>query len=248
MPTPPQALTLWCAAVLLGSAPACTPSRSRAPAPSVPPRDTVVRTVTARDPELEARVARVELRLLEKEAELEQLQARLDEARREVVRAMAKLQTLASRAEAASAMAEADLAIQSLRNAAAQAPELVQGGRLLQESSGEFSRDNFGGALYLATQAKSVVAGGQARLASGAERGSPRAGEVLFALPLRLRTQGRANVREGPGTGFRVAFTLEPGVLLTAHAYAEQWVRVSDDEGRAGWVFYNLVGKGAAAP
>src|SRR2546425_8259366 len=43
------------------------------------------------------------------------LQARLDEARQEVVRALAKLQTVASRAEAASAMAEAEIAVQSLR-------------------------------------------------------------------------------------------------------------------------------------
>src|SRR2546427_6837792 len=33
-------------------------------------------------------------------------------------------------------------------------------------------------------------------------RGSLRPGEVLFALPLRLETVSRSNVREGPGAGY----------------------------------------------
>jgi len=39
--------------------------------------------------------------------------------------------------------------------------------------------------------------------------------KVPFALPLRLQTTGRANVREGPGAGFKVLFTLETGVRLS---------------------------------
>jgi uncharacterized protein YgiM (DUF1202 family) len=84
-------------------------------------------------------------------------------------------------------------------------------------------------------------------VASAAGRETLRAGEVLFALPLRLETQGRANVREGPGTTFKILFTVETGTAVTAHAFAEQWVRISDEGGRSGWVFYNLVGRRAAA-
>jgi uncharacterized protein YgiM (DUF1202 family) len=210
--------------------------------------DTVYRTVSARDPALEQRVARLELRVLEKAAEVEQLQARLDEARREVVRSMAKLQTIASRAEAASGMAEAELAMQTLKNAAPQSPELSQARSLLQQSNDEFGKENYGGALYLATQAKSVIVGGQNRVASTPERGSLRAGEILFALPLKLETQGKSNVREGPGTTFRILFTLETGSAVIAHAYADQWVRISDEGGRTGWVFYNLIAKADSVP
>jgi hypothetical protein len=226
---------------------ACQPSRTRSLAPARARVDTVVKTVPVRDPELEQRIARLELRVLERSAEAEQLQARLDEARREVVRAMAKLQTAATRAEAASGMAEAELALQTLRNASPQAPEVAQTGQLLESSNEEFERQNYGGALYLATQAKGVAVGGQARVASAAGRETLRAGEVLFALPLRLETQGRANVREGPGTNFKILFTVETGTAVTAHAFAEQWVRISDEGGRSGWVFYNLVGRRAAA-
>lgn len=226
---------------------ACAPKKATPPGP-VARRDPTVRQVPVRDPELEQRVARLELRVLERSAELEEMQARLDEARREVVRAMAKLQSSASRAEAASGMAEAELAMQTLRNAAPQAPELTQTRQLLLGSSEEFDRQNYGGALYLATQAKDVAVSGQNRVASQAERGSLRAGEVLFALPLRLNTQGKANVREGPGTSFKILFTVEAGTTVTAYAFADQWVRISEDGGRSGWVFYNLVGRRSATP
>ena len=233
---------------LLCATTACVPRRSQKPTPTPPRVEPPGRQAPARDAELEQRIARLELRLLERSAEMEQLQARLDEARQEVVRAMAKLQTSASRAEAASGMAEAELAMQTLRNAAPQASELVQTRQLLQSSNEEFERQNYGGALYLATQAKGVAVGGQNRVASAADRGTQRAGEVLFVLPLRLETEGRANVREGPGTGFKVVFTVEAGTAITAHAFVDQWVRISDEGGRSGWVFYNLLGKRPATP
>jgi uncharacterized protein YgiM (DUF1202 family) len=140
-------------------------------------------------------------------------------------------------------MAEAEIAMQTLAIAAPQSVELAQARELLGASNQEFETANYGGALYLATQAKSVVASGQARVAQGSERGLARPGEILFALPLKLTTQGKSNVREGPGTGFRILFTLETGSPIVAHAYAEQWVRISDEGGRSGWVFYNLVGE-----
>src|SRR5438477_7285820 len=98
------------------------------------------------DTALEQRAGRLELKTLEQEAEIDQLQQRLDDARREVVRAMAKLQSLATRAEAASGMAEAEIALQALRSApptgsggnnAAASPELAQGTQLLQLATTE---------------------------------------------------------------------------------------------------------------
>ncbi len=222
-----------------GSAPSPQPARD-----TVPARRPPVQPVVVRDTQLEQRVARLELRLLEKEAQVEELQARLDDARREVVRAMAKLQSLATRAEAASGMAEAEIALQSLRGTGGQqaVPELGQAAQLLQLATVEFDRQNYGGALYLANQAKDAAAAGQGRVA-GVERGSLRQGEVPFALPLRLQTMGRANVRAGPGGGFAVLFTLEASTPLTAYSYVDQWVRIADDSGRPGWVYQSLVGR-----
>ena len=98
------------------------------PAPKPAPTKRAAGTPTVSGTEVDRRIARLELGLMEKEAQVEDLQSRLDDTRQEVVRAMAKLQTLATRAEAASGMAEAELALQSLRTAPGQpsAPEAVQ--------------------------------------------------------------------------------------------------------------------------
>jgi Bacterial SH3 domain len=220
-----------------GSAP---PARDTARVRPIPPSS---RPVVLRDTALEQRTARLELTLLEKEAQLEEMQARLDDARREVVRAMAKLQSLATRAEAASGMAEAEIALQALRSSLDETPssEAVQAAELLQLASGEFDKQNYAGALYLATQAKNAASSGQGRLGSG-DRGTPRAGEIPFALPLRIETTSRANVREGPGAAARVLFTLEQGTPLIAYSYLDQWVRIRDGTDRAGWIHQGLIG------
>jgi uncharacterized coiled-coil protein SlyX len=234
-------------AALLGVA--CKPPRSANAPPVRAPRDSV-RVVppapAVRDTALEQRAARLELKVLEREAQVDELQGRLDDARREVVRAMAKLQSLATRAEAASGMAEAEIALQALRTAngsrSPPSPELEQGTQLLQLATTEFDKQNYAGALYLATEAKNAAAAGRGRVGSDT-RETTRAGEVPFVLPLRLQTTGRANVREGPGGGFKVLFTLEPGASLVAYAYVDQWVRVRDETDRPGWIHQTLVGR-----
>jgi len=213
-----------------------------------PARDTVAVAPpaprTVRDTALEQRAARLELRLLERDAQLEELQARLDEARQQVVRAMAKLQTVASRAEAASAIAEAEIALQSFRAATVSQPatDLTQATTLLQQGSAEFAKQNYGGALYLADQAKRVAGVGKSRL-GGEGRAPLRAGEVPFAVPVRLQANTHGNVRDGPGGAYKVLFTVEPGTALTGYSYVDQWVRVADESGRGGWMFLSLIGR-----
>ena len=237
---------LLVAAVLVAS---CKHPRSaNNPPPVRAPRDTARVRVPApvRDTALEQRAARLELRVLEQEAQVSDLQTRLDEARREVVRAMAKLQSLATRAEAASGMAEAEIALQAVRSASGNnspvPPEWSQGNQLLQLATTEFDQQNYAGALYLATEAKNAAAAGQRR-ATNDDRGATRRGEVPFALPLRVQTTGRANVREGPGSNFKVLFTLEDGVALVAYSYVDQWVRVVGDGNRTGWIHQTLIGR-----
>src|SRR6266513_4127523 len=243
--------------ILLGLGAAAAACRPPHPANSSPPvrttRDTARVTrqpVLVRDTALEQRAARLELKVLEQGAQVEELQTRLDDARREVVRAMAKLQSLATRAEAASGMAEAEIALQALRtnggaNSSQPSPELLQGNQLLQLASSEFDKQNYAGALYLATEAKNAAAAGQGRARGGDDPGSGanRKGETPFALPLRLQTTGRANVREGPGAGFKVLFTLETAAPVVAYSYVDQWVRIKDDGDRSGWIHQTLIGR-----
>ena len=236
-------LVLFTVAVVSAGCASKPAAPEQAPSPAQPvqsPR--VVReTVTVRDPELERRLNRAELRVIEKEAQVAELQTRLEDARDEVVRTMSKLQTNASRAEAASAMAEADVALTSLRNAegARQLPELPVAAKFVQQSTAEFNKQNYGGALYLADQAKATVTTARARLSAGAR--NLRQGETPFAVPVRLKVASRGNVREGPGTNFSVVFAVEAGNGLTGFSYTDEWVRVTDDAGRSGWIFRPLV-------
>jgi hypothetical protein len=179
---------------------------------------------------------------MEKDAQIEALTTRLSDTRDEVVRTMSRLQTTTSRAEAASGVAEAEVALQTLRATpgALQLAELNQIAALVRRSSQEFNRQNFGGALYLATQAKAQANAARGRL-SAVDRGETRPGETLFEVPLQLKATSRGNVREGPGTTFPVLFSVDAGSLLTGTSYADDWVRVTDGGGRSGWIFRNLV-------
>jgi hypothetical protein len=224
------------AAVAVGTA--CSQTK---PAPPPAPKvihDTV--TVTTRDPELDKRATRLELQLLARDAQIEDLQSRLDDTRAEVVRAMAKLQTVASRAQAASAMAEAEVALQTMKSGAAGEPmEATQVTRLVRQSATEFDKQNYGGALYLANQAKTVASSYRGRL--GVSREGTRPGETLFAVPIQLKTTSRGNVREGPGTNFTIAYTADSGSSITAYSYTDEWIRITDDAGRSGWIHQTLV-------
>jgi hypothetical protein len=236
------------APLILSAAAACAKAApEQAPEPLIV-HDTVVveqvitRVDTVTDPTLRARVGQLEVDVLARDARIQVLEERLEEARREVVRTMARSQTVASRAEAASGIAEAELAIRTLRTAAGRrsAPEATQADRLLQQSNGEFEKANFGGALYLASQARVIAGQGSDRIRR-ADAADLRPGETPFEAQLRLRTTTRANVREGPSTATRVVFTLEPGSPVEAVSYVEGWVKVTDDAGRVGWIARGLV-------
>ena len=188
--------------------------------------------------ELERRTAQLELQLMERDSVIDTLNARLDEALQEVVRAMGKLQSLTSRAEAASAMAEADVALQSITSSGRDSPESRQGLRLTQLSTGEFKRKNFGGALYLANQAKAAA---RAHGLAGGRLGNMRSGEVPFAVSVKLRVGGRANIRKGPGKNFAVSFTAESSSTLSGLSYLGDWIRVTNDAGNEGWISRSLV-------
>ena len=227
-------------AVVLSSACSQPKPVAKPPAPKVI-HDTV--TVTTRDPDLDKRLARLDLLMLARDAQIEDLESKLEDARAEVVRAMAKLQTVASRAQAASAMAEAEVSLQSMKSGAAdQPPEAAQATRLVRQSATEFNKQNYAGALYLANQAKTVASSYRGRVSLGNREGT-RPGETPFAVPIKLKMTTRGNVREGPGTGFPIAFAAEAGTVLTAYSYVDEWIRVGDENGRAGWIFRSLVGR-----
>lgn len=193
----------------------------------------------------EEELARLRLMLLERDAQIKALTQKLEAAILEVVRTLAKLRSLESKPEAASNLAEAEIAVKMLEGSGTSRekdPDVAQAENLLKMGAEEFRKDNFGGALYLSTQAKSLIKGGQAR-SLGDDKVPKVAGEITFALPLPLRMMARSQAREGPGTTFKVAFALPGGAAVTGQSYKGLWVRIRGEDGRSGWVLYNLVGQ-----
>jgi hypothetical protein len=225
---------------------ACAPSADPAPPPSAATRtDTVVvsdTVVVERTAETDAQIARLQIQLLERDQRIRGLDEELAASRQEVVRNLAKLQSQASRAEAASGLAEAEIAVERLGrlDGGSDLTEYADAQSRLAEGSAEFTAENFGGALYLATQARTLATSGEQRLRVVGGR-TLAAGETLFAIPLALRTVSRSNVRSGPGLDHDIRFTLDPDVELVGQSYTNQWVRIVDPQGREGWIFNSLV-------
>jgi hypothetical protein len=218
---------------------AVTPAPDTEPVTVAPPATAPARD---REPELEREVARLRIQLLERSAQLAETDRRLDEATTEVVRAMARLRTLATRAEAASAIAEAEVTLQQLRGRAGQqaVEEARQAELALRAAGAAFDGENYGGAVYLATQGKRAATAGRGRLAE-AEAVPAQTRERAFAVPVALTTASRANLRAAPGVAADLVATVDAGTPLTAYAYTPDWIRVTMADGRTAWVHHSLV-------
>jgi hypothetical protein len=187
--------------------------------------------------------------LIEKDALIRQLEQRLiaqqrmlDDAIQEVVRVKAKHRSLETRAEAASEMAEAEIALKTLRAKAGRStrPELANAEQLLKMAGKEFGDQNFGGALYLVSQAKGQIKTGTLRLTETDPAGVLE-GEIAFAVPLSLKIRSKAHLRSGPGMEFPVVGLLEEGAPVTGHSSKGPWLRVRGGTGPGGWIHRSLV-------
>ena len=234
--------------IALGVSSCQTSSTNRSPKGPEAQRRAIARNQsTIRD--LEEENGRQKLQLIEQRALIKQLEQRLllqqqmlDDAIQDVVRVKAKQRSLESRAEAASELAEAEIALKSLRDRVSDASraKLVNAERLLVRANEEFNDENFGGALYLISQAKSQIKTGMLRPAER-DRGELLKGEIPFAVPLQLKVNSRSNLRTGPGRKFRVLVTLEAKTPITGYSSRDSWLRVESEQGRAGWIHRSLV-------
>lgn len=192
--------------------------------------------------ELEEKVAHQHLQLLEKDAEIRALNQKLETAILEVVRAMAKLRGLSGRAEAASNLAETEIAVKSVPAEPSLRPrdaDLRQAEHLLKMATEEFKNQNYDGTVYLTSQVKMLIRPPSDRPAKSDAGGT--GGELTLSPTLSLRAAGRTNVRQGPGANFKVVFVIEPGTPVSGLGYSGLWVRVKTDDGRSGWVHYSLL-------
>lgn len=201
---------------------------------------------------LKAEISKTKIELLEKAALVRQLDTQLanrqlmiDEAVVEVVRAKAKLRSIESRAEAASTMAEAEIALKSLKerdlsDSANASSQYFKAESLLKMSAREFKRENYGGALYLAGQAKARIKAIQGSLNQSSGR-TLIDGEVLFRPFLPLILIKRSNLRKLPDLDSEVLRVLAEGLSVIGYSHKDDWVRIQVEDGQSGWVHQGLV-------
>ena len=197
-------------------------------------------------------VADLEIQMLQNEALIIELQRRavdrqkqLDGAITEVVRTKSKLRSIESKAEAASTIAEAEIAVKTMKSRIEDGDHekveaLNKAEGLLKQSMVEFEAQNFGGALYLAVQSKNQV-GTLDQEIPGRDTGTRLDGEKAFDQPLPLKLTKNTNLRAGPGLAHTIRSTLESGMVIVGYAYKDDWIRIETEEGQSGWVHQSLV-------
>jgi hypothetical protein len=189
--------------------------------------------------------------LANRDAELRELRSSqrdqvkvLQESTREAARAKVKLRRLATQADAASYIAEVEVAMESLRSSPGaksdvQLMVLAQG--LLESTAAPFAQGDYGEAMDRAAQAEELIA----LLAHYPVRPGSRPrvpGEVPLQVAIPLKVTVDSNLRRQPLAKAPVVRVLKKDSLLVAHAYKGSWMHVETEDGRSGWVDQTRLG------
>jgi hypothetical protein len=245
---------LWAVVWVLSSAlSGCvTPPAVPPPTPVPVPREATVRAPTCPSCEEQTHeIARLRQDLANREAELRDLRANqrdqikvLQESTREVTRAKVRLHRLATQADAASYIAEVEVALESLRSSlgtTSKVPLIVLAKGILESSNAPFAQGEYGAAMDRAAQAEQlIVLVADNRLPSGSPARVPREVPLQVAIPLKVTIDSK--MRRQPLGKAPVVGVLKKDSLLVAHAYKGGWMQVATEDGRSGWVDQTRLG------
>jgi SH3 domain-containing protein len=219
--------------------------------PAVPPEATVREPACPSCEEQTRAIARLRQDLANRDAELRELRSNqrdqvkvLQESTREVARAKVKLRRLATQADAASYVAEVEVAMESLRSSLGatsnvQLVVLAQG--ILDSTAAPFAQGDYGEAMDRAAQAEQLIAlVAHYQVRPGSRPRVP--GEVPLQVAIPLKVTVDSNLRRQPLGKAPVVRVLKKDSLLVAHAYKGNWMQVETEDGRSGWVDQTRLG------
>lgn len=190
-------------------------------------------------------IARLSQDLANREAEVRDLRSsqrdkvkELQESTREATRARVRLRRLATQADAASYIAEVEVAMAALHatlGAKSTVALLVLAQDILESTAAPYALGDYGGAMDRAAQAEQLIAlVAQFQLRSGSRRRMP--GEVPLQVSIPLKVTMDSNLRRQPLGKAPVVGVLKKNSPLVAHAYKGSWMQVETKDGRSGWV------------
>lgn len=209
--------------------------------------------VTAAAPESclaqQSEIERLQQLLAEKEALIRSQQAHQQDQARELqattsqaTRAQIKLRRMATQPDAASTLAEVEVAMETLKSSkttAAQQALQSQAQRLLDAASAAYAKDDFATAVDRATQSREIIDMVKGQPAGNAS--SARRVAVTFQAPIPLRTRIDCNLRHLPRGNAAIRKVLKKNSTLMALAYQGNWLRIQTEDGDTGWVLNTLV-------
>jgi predicted GNAT family N-acyltransferase len=196
----------------------------------------------------QSEIDRLRQLLAEKEALIRSQQARQQEqakelqaTTREASRAQVKLSRLATQPDAASTLAEVEVAMETLKSVKTTVPQRAmqaQAQKLLDAANAAYEKGDFATAVDRATQSREILDMLQGLRAMKTTRNRVT---VTFQAPIPLRTRIDSNLRQLPRGNAKILSVLKKDTALMAQAYRGPWLRIQTEDGRTGWVFNRLV-------
>lgn len=190
-------------------------------------------------------IKRLQQLLAEKEVQIRNLNVlQQDQAKAlqlsssQVTREQVRLRRLATKPGAASSIAEAEVAMASLKLSQITASEqTLQAQRLLDAATKSFAKGNYGTAMDHAAQTREFIE----MLKDNLTGKSSRLAMVLFNIPIPLRAKRNINLRQEPFSNAAKLVVLKKDSALTVHAYMGDWLHVQFSDERSGWVLNTQV-------
>lgn len=197
--------------------------------------------------EQEDEIRRLRQSLAEMDAEIRRLRAHeqargkeLEETTVQAARAEVKLRRFTTEADAASRLAEVEVAMESLRSMPG-----VEGGplqtlaqQLLDKAAAAFKQGEHGETMNLSAQARQLI---DMQLANVAPAAASASSETVFkvAIPLGIRVD--THLRARPGVRATSLGILPAATQVMAIGYQGLWLQVQGPERNTGWVSSELV-------
>jgi hypothetical protein len=209
---------------------ALTEARCVAPEPEKTTAPDDLRRMEAR-----ARRAEDERRRLEEENAVRRRE--LEATETELIRTKARLKGLETRADAASAIAEARILMRRAETGRGRSADIARAQESLVRAEELLKEDNFGAAIFFASKAQDLVAKvneprPSAPAAADDERPAPH--------PTCIVKAATANLRESPSTDAPVLASVPRGTTLQALAARGGWTKVRQGD-VVGWILTRLV-------
>lgn len=236
------ALALFASLAAGCAAPPSSPVETPAPIAVPPPEPVCVPCAR-----LQVEVVQLRRLLAERESELSVLREQrvenakaLEETTRRAAGARARLRSLATRAVAASYIADVEVSMATAGLASgdeSKRAQLALAQKILDSSTGPFAKGDYDAAIDLASQAAETLA--KTAQPTTAKTCANRALHFVGATPLRVKID--SNLRDGPSRKAAIRRVLSAGTPVMGQARCGAWLRVEIAEGRSGWVHRSLL-------